>query len=63
MQNNLNFQLEVQKTSKFKNNIFYINFIEPLKANNLAKRALLAEMLGNFSANLPSEQAVAQKLS
>lgn len=63
MQNSLHFQLKVQKSTKFKNNILYINFIEPLKADNLAKRALLAEMLGNFSQLLPSEQAVAQKLS
>lgn len=63
MQNSLHFQLKVQKSTKFKNNILYINFIEPLKADNLAKRALLAEMLGNFSQSLPSEQAVAKKLS
>ncbi|MCY9807307.1 insulinase family protein [Lentilactobacillus senioris] len=63
MQNNLHFQLKAQESTKFKNNILYINFIEPLKADNLAKRALLAEMLGNFSQLLPSEQAVAQKLS
>lgn len=55
--------IKVISDDKFKNNKITINFVRPLVADELSKRALLAELIGNGSRKYDSEQAVAKKLS